>query len=898
MTRAFERSCSAGVRLHVDVLDDAVVRFHYIRGDAPQAERGWFADFGAFAGPTALAVHEQGPALRLETAALVVVVDAQCEVRIEDHADHLLWQDLPGGGFRAGADGSVELARKLAPGERVYGLGEKTGAGDRRGRRLVEWNSDPVWTDAEHQYRTVTDPLYQSHPFLIAVAEGRASASFLANSRRSWFDVGASDPDVLRFGAQGGDLDHVFVYGPAPADVLERFTRLTGRASMPPVWALGYHQSRWSYAPAARVNAIADGFRARLLPCDGLWLDIDYMRDHRSFTWDPVGFPMPESLIAGWGDKGFKLTAILDPGIKRDPDAGYDVYDEGVAGGHFLMTMAGEPFVGKVWPGDAVFPDFSRAQTRGFWGVHVAAMARTGLRGFWIDMNEPTSWTDEGVPSTLPADGDGVPTTMAELHNVYALLMARATFEGALLAHPDTRPFVLTRAGFTGVQRYAAVWTGDVQSTWEHLSMVPAMLAGLGVSGVPFVGSDVGGFSGGPTAELYGRWFEMGTVSPFFRSHVQTGAPDQEPWAFGAEIEARAHELLGLRYRLMPYLYAAFDRAHRQGTPILRPIWFELPDESGHDDELFLGDSLLVAPVLTEGATTRDVYLPAGTYYDFWSGAAYAGPAHVTVSSPLGRIPLFVRAGAVLPTSESVQYVGAGGVAVSALEVYPGPAGTRARSIVYQDDGDSLGYTRGEFARTAIDVAVTPAGMTLDVAPQEGDFAAPEHAALLRVHLGTTPSAVLDGDAPADWRWDADTRTAVVRLRAGLTPRRLTLDFDATQLPAPREVAVRFEVVVPGSTPGPVYLATSLLGWRPDGLPLHPSADGTHWTGTVRAPEGALLLYKYTRGSWGLVESDPSCVDRPNRARVAAAGGGPQDGAVDQVDAWLDRCGVARAGTL
>jgi alpha-glucosidase len=897
--RTVERSCQ-GFRLRVSVLDDDTVRLHYLHRDTEQPDRGWFTDSGAFPGPSGLVVEEGPDRLRLTTAQIVLEVSGPaCAVTVrEAGADpsqsRVLWED--GGSFSATPMGAVSLAGTLAPGEHVYGLGEKTGAADRRGRRFQQWTSDPIWTDPQRRYTPESEPLYQAHPFLISLDDGRAKGAFLASSWRSSFDVGAADPARLALGADGGDLDLFLFFGPSPARVLEQYTRLVGRTPLPPRWALGYHQSRWSYAPASRLTQIADGFRQRGLPCDGLWLDIDYMRGFRSFTWDPVGFPDPSGLDAQLEGNGFKLTTIIDPGIKRDPGGGYAVFDDGLAGSHFVADgSGGSPFVGQVWPGAAVFPDFTRAATRSWWSGLLGGLLDHGVRGVWIDMNEPTSWTAAGIPPELPFDGDGQPATHAEVHNVYALLMARATWEGERARRPDRRPFVLTRAGFAGIQRFAAVWTGDAESTWAHLAMVAPMLQGLSVSGVPFVGSDVGGFSGGPGAELYGRWFELGTFSPFFRTHVQTGAPDQEPWAFGPEVESLAARQLALRYTLLPYLYGAFDEAARLGTPIVRPLWYELPADAGapaHEDEFFFGPHLLVAPVTTAGAVSRPVYLPAGVFYDYYSGAASTGPAMIEASAPLGRIPLFVRAGAVIATQEPLHWVGERVLDTQTLEIFPGPPGTMQETTLYDDDGDGFAYQSGAYTRSTATVATSAVGTRVTLGSRQGAGAGSVRTLVLRVHgLALSPTAVrLDG-TPVDAAWDEASRTVRVMTDASASGHQLEVDFDAGQLPAARPVDLEFMVALPPGTPaGTVYLATSARGWTPDGLALMPSADGTSASGRLTVPEGTLVLYKYTRGAWGAVEASGGCADLANRTLLAGWASGGSIARSDTVAAWRDRC--------
>jgi alpha-glucosidase len=886
---SFERSCADGFRLQVTILEDAVVRFHYLHRAQPQPERGWIFELGGFTGPRSLAVEDSAAVLRLVTDTLAVEVAApRCAVTVRDRAGNLIWRD-DAAGFATSRDGAVSLAAELAPEAHIYGLGEKTGAADRRGRHFTQWASDPVWTDPERRYRTTTDPLYQAHPFLLLVDGVRATGSFLANTFHTEFDVGASDPSVLALRAAGGDLDHFLLHGPSPAAVLERYTRLVGRPALPPRWALGYHQSRWSYAPAAALQAVADGFAARALPCDGLWLDIDYMRGFRSFTWDPLGFPDPRALSAQLGAAGFKMVTILDPGIKRDPGGGYDIYDEAIRDGHFALAADGTPYVGTVWPGAALFPDFTRDATRAWWASHVGAFAQAAdVRGIWIDMNEPTSWSADGVPVEVRFEA----ASHAEIHNVYALLMARASFEGALGAAPNRRPFVLTRAGFAGIGRYAAVWTGDVESSWEHLALVPPMLQGLSVSGVPLVGSDVGGFGGGPSPELYGRWFELGAVSPFFRSHVRTGAPAQEPWAFGPEVLELARRMLAFRYALLPYLYGAFEQATRGGTPLVRPLWWEDPSDAeshGHDDQFWLGPALLVAPVLAAGVTERDVYLPSGIFYEYYGGAAYQGPLTVRVPAPLGRFPVFVRAGSLVVTQADTDRADAPPSGPWQIDVYPGPTGTRGQTELYEDDGESRAYLGGAFARTPLALATDDDGTTIELGLRAGAWAPPPRAVVLRVRGVAQPpvEALVDG-TPAPLAYDAGARAATIAL-ADAGVHRVRLRYDAQTLPAPRTVQVTLQVALPDATPmGTITVGTSARGWQPDSIALVRSAGAA--SGTFEVPEGALVLYKYTRGDWATVEVGAGCAELPNRSFVASWGHDGRLLVADTVVGWRDRC--------
>jgi alpha-glucosidase len=883
-------ACDPTLAIDVAVLDDRVVRFHYVKDGARIPDRGWITDEAALDGPTEAIVDDKAGALHVTTAALdVAVTGATCAITIKAKGGGaVLWEE--GAPFAKESISKLTIGKKLAPGEKIYGFGEKTGPSARRGRAFTMNNSDPAWSDPSGQYLPTSDPIYQSHPFFVSLAAGHATAGFLANTFATAFDVGKTKDDLLAMSASGGDVDLYFIDGPAPRDVLERYTRLVGRAPMPPMWTLGYHQSRWTYAPSSRVEDVAFEFRRRGLPIDGIWLDIDYMDGFRDFTWSPTAFGDHAGMLKRLADNGFKVTTIVDPGIKSDPGGKYAAYTDGMAKGVFIPGTGGAPVVRPCWPGDAVFPDFSSASARAWWGDELGDFLSAGVRGTWIDMNEPAVFVKEGFPLDAKVDGEGKGTSFAEIKNIYAMLMARATFEGQKKAFPDRRPFLLTRAGFAGIQRYAAVWTGDAQSTWAHLAMAPAMLQGMGVSGIPFVGSDIGGFTGSPSAELYGRWFEVGSLSPFFRTHVATGTPDQEPWSFGPEIEDVARRMLAVRYALLPYWYNAYVETTRTGAPVLRPLWFEFPgdDEAfAHDDEMFIGPSLMAAPVTAAGVTSRAVYLPAGTFYDFYTGAAYTGPTTVQMPAPLGRIPLFVRGGSVIAEQGIVDYVGAAPDAPRYLDVYPGPIGTNAAQSIYEDDGETMAYARGQSATTPVSLAVTAAGLAVTLGARTGAYVPRAAKTELRVHgVPAKPASVtLDGQSAAI-AYDPSTRIVTVPLGIGGAAHAIAIAYDGATLPAPREVSLDFAVTLPANSPaGDVYVASSAGAWEPAGTKL--TRAGGVATGTLKVLEGTLVRYKLTRGAWTTVEVDASCASLANRSVVAPGGGAA---VAIGVAKWTDAC--------
>ncbi len=894
--------CSSALHLKVAVLDDGVVRFHYVVNGAAQIDRGWVADLTQFLGAHAPLVADSATGLHVRTSAIDVnVTGATCAIAITSvPTGEALWAEAAPFSYGASVDGGastgVSFAKTLATGEAIFGLGEKTGKANRRGRAFTMWNSDPAWSDPSGAYQTTSDPIYQSHPFFLSLpTSGHAIGAFLHNTHQTGFDVGVADPNTLAVTAAAGDADLFFFDGPTPDKVVASYSRLTGRAPLPPLWTLGYHQSRWTYTPQARVQQVALQFRQNNLPADGMWLDIDYMNGFRDFTWDPTNFADPAGMIATLANNGFKLTTIVDPGVKYDPGGTYASYNGGLAGNVFIPDVGGAPVQAPCWPGAAVFPDFTNPSVRTWWGNQIGTFMGAGVQGLWIDMNEPAVFQKSGFPLGATVNGDGQAATFDEVKNVYAMLMAKATREGQLAVAPNRRPFVLTRAGFAGSQRYAAVWTGDAQSTWDFLAMQPSMFQGMNVSGIPFVGSDVGGFTGGPSAELYGRWFEVGAFSPFFRTHSQTGSANQEPWAFGPEILDLAQRMLAVRYALLPYWYESFVATSTTGTPLVRPLWFDYPSDAeaqNHEDEYFVGASILVAPALAAGVATRPVYLPAGVFYDFYTGASYTGPATVTMNAPLGRIPVLVKAGSIVPEQNVVDYVGEVPDVPRHFDVYPGAAGTSTSLTLHEDDGETMEYAKGATSTTALALDVNATGLALTIGARSAGYAPPTPQSVdVRVHGVTAqPTAVtLNGASVAGATWSDSTRVLTIPI-ADFTAAQSIVVNAPSDLAQPRQVNVAFNVTLPAKTPAnpTVYIASSAVGWTPNGTAL--TVSGTTATGTITVTEGTLVKYKLTRGAWTSVEGDGACADIGNREIVASWGANGTTSVSDTVGSWKDDC--------
>lgn len=660
--------------------------------------------------------------------------------------------------------GATRVFKRLRNDEAIYGLGEKIGPLNKRGWKLGGY-SFTMWNTDTFGYDSSTDPLYASVPFFLVMRNGVSHGIFLDNTFRSNFDIGHQTEGVLSFGAEGGALDYYFIFGPEPKKVLERYTQLTGRMPLPPLWSLGYHQSRYSYFPESRVRFIADNFRQRNIPGDVIWLDIHYQDRYRPFTWDAKRFPDPARMLADLRNKGFRAVTIVDPHPPKLQ--GYAPYESGLAGDHFVKNADGTLYEAPVWPSKAgngdtpdwskppdvfsVFPDFSKAAAREWWGGLYADLVNAGVAGIWNDMNEPAVFeSDSGtMPLDVRHDNEGAPTDHREIHNVYGQLMTRSTYEGLLRLRPSERPFVLTRATFAGGQRYAAVWPGDNVSDWTALRSSIPMLLGMGLSGFPFVGVDIGGFAEAPTPELYTRWLQAGAFYPFMRTHTTFGTPDQEPWSYGTVHEEINRRAIELRYRMLPYIYNTMRESAESGVPAMRPLMLEFPEDAATyntDDEFLFGSDLLVAPVMRAGVTQRDVYLPRGDWYDYSTGERRTGGRTIAVPVTLSTIPLFVRAGSFLFTQPVVQHTGQMPGQPLDVTLFPG-GGDNSVRFFYEDAGNGFDYQSGGYARRRFAKRESDTAFEVEISAPDGTYRPQPRALRLAVKQTSASRVTINGTA-------------------------------------------------------------------------------------------------------------------------------------------------------
>jgi alpha-glucosidase len=703
--------------VRVTALTDSILRVRIARDGRFDEDASWAVSAETRKRRATITPIEGGFAtsalrVRIDPATLrLSVTDRDGKPITSDAADPVR---LTGRGF--------ELRKALPAGEHLYGLGDKTGPYDRRGASYVNWATDAFGFSA------TTDPIYKSIPFYLSVGgPGGSYGVFLDNSWRSWFDLGQRETGVLAMGAPDGPIDYYIIAGPGTAEVVRRYTDLTGKAPLVPRWALGYQQSRWSFMNDGEVRSIAGRLREDRVPVDVIWLDIDFQDRNRPFTVDTKAFPDLKKLAGDMNATGIRLVAITDLHVAALPDQGYAPYDSGLKGDHFVRNADGSLYVAPVWPGASVFPDFTREATRRWWGGLFGELLDVGIAGIWADMNEPAVFNTP--TKTMPLDvrhriegDDFAPreANHAEAHNIYGMMNVRATFEGLQRLRPKLRPFVMTRASYAGGQRYSATWTGDNSSTWDHLKLSVQQTVHLGLSGFSYTAVDIGGFTGGPSPELLTRWYQIGAFTPIFRVHASKGTPRTEPWVDGPEHLAIRRRFIETRYRLMPYFYAVAEENARTGDPILRPVFYDYPDAltapCDQSMAFTLGRSLLIAASpKPESPQGYDICLPKGGWFDYWTGLPVEGERQ-RETPQLDRLPVYVRAGTILPRQPLVQSTAEIPQGPLELHVYPGEA---CMGALYWDDGISV---NGAFLRQTIRCSVTSTGLEIEFGAREGAF--------------------------------------------------------------------------------------------------------------------------------------------------------------------------------
>lgn len=753
------RMNNTGTTLEVTALRDDILRVREWRGADIPEDSSWAVLPQSRTAQVPVTATTDG----FRTKDVQVKIDRDMRLTVSDLQGHILQQEAEpthygGTNFR--------LYMKLANDEHFFGLGDKVGPLDRRGMAFVDWNTDIGWSES-------TDPIYKSIPFFYSWRAGRVLGVLFDNTWRASFDFGKEREHEYSFGSTNGPVDYYLMYGPTPKQVVEDYAWLTGLTPLPPEWALGYQQSRFSYFPESQVLEVAKHLREDKIPADAIYLDIDYQQNHRPFTVDKEKFPSFKKMVQDLKEQEFHIVAITDLHIADLPNAGYKPYDEGEAQNRFVKLPDGKDFVGWVWPGNSVFPDYTAADTRAWWGSLYKEFVQDGIAGFWNDMNEPSVFNTPN--KTMPDDvqhvirGDEAfgfknrTTNHLEIHNVLGMLQTEGTYEGLRKLDPNVRPFVLTRASYAGGQRYSATWTGDNSSTWNHLHLTTPMLENLGLSGFALAGADVGGFLGSPQMNLLTKWFEIGAFQTIDRDHTVDTSKPQEPWIGGSTHEAIRRKYVETRYRLMPYLYTTVEKMSKTGIPVVRPLFLEFPDDApdGHPidldapGEFMFGPDLLVAPpAYPDEVDDYEVMFPKGVWYDYWTGERFVRGSESPYSEKSPKItptleilPVYARGGAVIPEQPLVQSTMQKPDGPLTLRIYLSATDSCEGSL-YQDDGISYAFEHGGFLRMKTSCSRTSGGITIHLDPHEGSYPAWWTSVQLEIYgLTNRPSATVLGNS-------------------------------------------------------------------------------------------------------------------------------------------------------
>ncbi len=710
-------ACDQNITLQIEILTPTIFHIRYSVKALEEPHFSYAIDPDFEAEYPSFELKKKADAFVVQTDKLRCRISKQgMQLRFSDKQGQLISQEEEG--FYAKSTllrgiNRVRVRRKALEGEAFFGLGDKAGSLNLRGQKHSNFTTDSFG------FGPKTKELYRAIPFFYGLYEGRAYGIFLDNTYRSHFDFDSASQGISSFGADGGCIDYYFIYGPELTAVASQYALLTGRPELPPLWALGYHQCRWSYFPENRVLEVAEEFRKRKIPCDAIYLDIDYMDGYRCFSWNKEYFPDPAAMIELLKNKGFQTVVMIDPGIKVDEK--YLVFKEGMRENVFCRRPDGALMIGPVWPSQCVWPDFTNPKVRAWWGkLYHSLYNQQNVSGFWNDMNEPAVFKlhSHTFPEDVRHHLDGHPCSHRKAHNVYGLCMSRATFEGLKELKPNKRPFVLTRASFAGGQRFASSWTGDNIASWKHLRIANRQCQRMSISGFSFIGSDIGGFAERPDGELFVRWLQLGVFHPFFRVHSMgnhmDGAAevdkeavkkseaerrlDQEPWSFGDEFTIHAKAAIELRYQLLPYIYTSFWKYVTTGRPMIQSLAFYDQQDSkcvARQREFLFGEHILVSPVQQAGQRKQYTYLPKGKWYNYWTGKAFTGRQKVQTAASIGQIPFFIKAGAVIPKYPVIQHTGA--MFSSELNLHIFCHNKLIISQLYEDKGEGYGYQKGKY---------------------------------------------------------------------------------------------------------------------------------------------------------------------------------------------------------
>lgn len=704
---------NAGFR--IEVYNDNIIRVR-ISKENKFSKFSYLLDEKAISMKTNFTISEHRGYITLNTRLISLEIEKEPVFRIifRTRDGQMINEDFPGKGFGTGFIGnSSTIYKKLQEGERFIGLGEALGNLDKRGSGYTLNNTDT------YKYGDPRLSMYTNVPFYIGIHHNTIYGLFSHNTYKSFFNFGLSTPDFTSITLSGGDVDYFFMYDTTVAGILANYTFLTGRMPLPPMWSLGYHQSRCSYFPQSNVEILAETFRKKKLPADCIVLDADYLFEYEPFRISTGRFPDMKGLTGKLSDLGFEVTASVNPGIKRDST--YFAHIDGLKKGVFVKYADGNLYTADIAPSTNNYPDFTNPEARVWWIDHMKFLPENGIHGYWNDMNEPAVGGSY-LPDNLMFDFDGHKANALEAKNVYGMLMARSSYESAIKYGGNRRPFILTRSGYAGVQRYAAVWTGDNTAKDEFLLGGTLLNTQMGLSGIPFVGDDIGGYIGTTTKELFTRWMQVGMFQPFARNHKEAFSNANEPWSYGEEAEAISRTFMEFRYRLLPYFYSKFFEATQTGMPIARSLAIENPFDnmiyqSPYQYQFLCGDAIMVVPVTTQDKI-KSYYLPQGEWFNLYTDDVYTGQHEYMAEVTYHEIPLFVKASSVIPMQTVIQNTKEEPSDTLFIHLYNGQE--KNTFTYYEDDGYTNEYKSGEFNKRLFEF--DPTNRTITINKQEGSY--------------------------------------------------------------------------------------------------------------------------------------------------------------------------------
>jgi alpha-glucosidase len=718
-------------------------------------------------------LRDDGRSLQIAVGDDVILFQKQPLRFIFQHRSGFVWAKES---FGAGSMGDrVAHVMSKPDGEHYFGVGEKSTEFNRTGKMFTQWNTDV------NSFRFNTDPMSKSIPFFIGLRDGRAWGIYYDNTWRSEIDLGAQLNTHLGFFADGGELRFYLFSGPTPGDVVRKYTTLTGRSNLPPLWTLGVQVVGIGQITEPEVYTIANEYRSRKIPLDAIHLNRSHTSEYKSFTWDGAKFPNAEAAVLEMGKRGIKIVQSIDPGIKDD--AFFDVRNEGVTKDAYIKYPDGTNLSGDTWAGRSLFPDFSNPVAREWWGALHQRGLGDGVSGFLLTMNEPRMFAGNTLASVAEYDNEGRGAGQLEMHNQYALLMAKASFEGLRKAAPDKRIFLKSRSGFAGIQRYASVWSGLNSSSWGEVGLTLPMIMGAGISGVPGAGTRIGGVDQKLDADLYARSMQLASVMPRMELNSHHEQLVVDPWTHGGAWERGNLAYLNMRYRLIPAIYTAWWQHSRTGAPIVRPLfwnWPNLTEVVQIEDQFMLGDHVMVAPVLKPGVSERSVYLPEGLWYRYHTREKVMGGQRMVEAAPnvgslptsadettmLRSMPMYARAGAIVAERESMEYVGQKPVKELQLQVF---AGGNQTSYLYEDDGETYAHERGRYRALTFVTEANKAGFRIRVTT-EGQYDEASMRFSYLIHgLDRKPDRITVNGRNIVYFYEPRTNTIVFKISAGPT---------------------------------------------------------------------------------------------------------------------------------